>query len=193
MVNAIVLAGGKSRRFGTDKAFAKVGGALMIESLLSVLNLVFKRIIVVTNYPLKYQGFPVEIVEDNVKGIGPLAGIQAGLQASDSERNFVVACDMPLIKASLIHYISNLAEGQVVVPRIGERLEPLHGVYSKSCLPAIERQIKAGHYKIQDFYNQVDVCYVEEVEIKRFDPELMSFLNINLQKDLARIETCLKQ
>lgn len=193
MPNAIVLAGGRSSRFGADKAFVKMGGSTIVESLISLLRLIFPKVIVVTNYPEKYQQFPVQVVTDQIKGLGPLVGIYSGLLASDSARNFVVACDMPLLNPRLIHYLASIPEGEIVVPRIKDKLEPLHAVYSKACLPAIEEQIATGNYKIQNFFNKVDVCYVEEEEIKKIDPTLTSFLNINLQKDLKKILSCLKK
>ncbi|MBU0687091.1 MAG: molybdenum cofactor guanylyltransferase MobA [Candidatus Margulisbacteria bacterium] len=192
MVNAVILAGGESRRFGTDKAFAKVRGSTIIESLLFLLSPLFPKIIVVTNHPDKYKDFPVEVVTDKIKGRGPLVGIYSGLSASDTDRNFIVACDMPLLNPRLIQYIASIPSGKVVVPRINGRLEPLHAVYAKGCIPAIENQIAAGDLKIQNFFSRVDAHYVEEDEVKRFDPTLSSFLNINLQKDLKRIEACLR-
>jgi len=186
-MNAIVLAGGQSSRFGSDKAFAKIGDLTIVESLFFPLSLLFKKIIVVTNFPEKYQAFPVQIVTDKIKGQGPLGGIYTGLLASDSERNFVVACDMPLINPRLIQYLSSIQEGAVVVPKINDKLEPLFAIYAKSCLPAIERQLTAGKNKIQDFFAEVNVRYVAEIELKKFDPTLTSFLNINLQKDLRKI------
>ncbi len=193
MPNAIVLAGGRSSRFGTDKAFVKVGDSTIIESLLFLLCPIFDNLIIVTNHPAKHQAFPAKVVEDKIKGLGPLGGIYSGLLASDSEQNFVVACDMPLLNPRLIHYIMSQARAEVVVPRIKDKLEPLHAVYSKSCIPAIEKQIASGDYKIQNFFAQIDVQYVEEPEIRQFDPNLTSFLNINLQKDLKKIEACLKR
>jgi len=107
--------------------------------------------------------------------------------ASDTERNFVVACDMPLINPRLVRYLSGIKEGQVVVPSIADKLEPLFAIYAKSCLPAIERQLTTGNNKIQDFFAEVNVRYVSKEEIKKYDPNLTSFLNINLQKDLKKI------
>ncbi|MBU0672619.1 MAG: molybdenum cofactor guanylyltransferase, partial [Candidatus Margulisbacteria bacterium] len=191
MLNAIVLAGGRSSRFGTDKAFVKVGGSTIIESLLFPLSLIFEKIIVVTNHAEKFQKFPVELVEDRIKGLGPLAGLHSGLLASDQQRNFVVACDMPLLNPRLIQYICSVPYGQIVVPRIKDKVEPLHAVYSKACIPIIEEQIASGDYKIQNSFGKADVCYVEEEAIRKFDPSLTSFLNINLQKDLKKIVSCL--
>jgi len=187
-ISAIVLAGGKSSRFGQDKAFAKLGDSTIVESLFFPLFLIFDQVIVVTNYPEKYQRFPVKVVVDKVKERGPLGGIYTGLLASNTERNFVVACDMPLVNPRLISYLASIKEGQVVVPQIKDKLEPLLAVYSKSCLPAIEAQLRTGNNKIQNFFDKVNTNVIKEEYIKRFDPTLTSFLNINLQKDLRKIK-----
>jgi len=192
-MNAIVLAGGKSSRFGSDKAFAKIGDLTIVESLFFPLSLLFKKIIVVTNFPEKYQAFPVQIVTDKIKGQGPLGGIYTGLLASDSERNFVVACDMPLINPRLIRYLVSIKEGQIVIPQAHGKLEPLFAIYSKSCLPAIASQLKAGDNKIQNFFDKVNTNIIKEEVFKKFDPTLTSFLNINLQKDLKKISACLSK
>jgi len=192
MLNAIVLAGGRSSRFGQDKAFAKVGDSTIVESLLFSLKIFFNKIIVVTNHVDKYRQFPVQVVEDRIKGMGPLVGIYSGLLASDTERNFVVACDMPLLNPRLISYICSIPEGEVVVPRVEDKLEPLHSIYSRSCIPAIEAQLATGDYKIQNFFDKVETEYVDEEEIRMFDPNLTSFLNINLQKDLKKIDQLIR-
>ncbi|MBU0502731.1 MAG: molybdenum cofactor guanylyltransferase [bacterium] len=193
MVNAIVLAGGRSSRFGSDKAFAKIGDSTIVESLFFPLFLIFKKVVVVTNFPEKYQDFPVQIVQDKIKNRGPLAGIYSGLLASDTERNFIVACDMPLLNPRLIKYLISIQEGQVVIPRIKEKLEPLHAVYTRSCLPAIKQQLIMGDNKIQNFFDKVNTRFVEEEDVRKFDPTLTSFLNINLQKDLRKIKGLVHQ
>jgi molybdopterin-guanine dinucleotide biosynthesis protein A len=193
MQHAIVLAGGRSSRFGKDKAFVKVGDSTIVESLLFPLRLLFDKIILVTNHPEKYRFLGVKTVADKIKGIGPLGGLYTGLINSDTERNFVVACDMPLLNANLIARLISIKEGQVVVPRIKGKLEPLHAVYCKSLIPIIQKQIAKGDYKIQNFFDQVKVHFVEEDEVRKFDPDLTSFLNINLQKDLKEIKACLKK
>ena len=191
-MNAIVLAGGQSSRFGSDKAFAKIGDLTIVESLFFPLSLIFKKIIVVTNFPEKYRAFPVQIVTDKIRERGPLGGIYSGLLASDSERNFVVACDMPLINPRLIRYLVSIKEGQIVIPQAHDKLEPLFAIYSKSCLPAIASQLKAGDNKIQNFFDKVNTNIIKEEVLKKFDPALTSFLNINLQKDLKQLKSQVK-
>lgn len=192
-MNCIILAGGKSLRFGDDKPFAKIGNSTLIEHIIAVLSPLFKDLILVTNYPKKYAGFPVYAIEDKIKNIGPLGGIYTGLLASDSYHNFIVACDMPLLNPSLISHMISLIknDADVIIPNINNKLEPLHAIYGKKCIKAIESQISTGNYKIQDFYCFVNIMHIEEAQLRIFDPGLLSFLNINLQQDLAKIGNCL--
>ena len=169
-VTAVILAGGKSSRFGSDKAFIKIKGAPLIRKQIKILKKIFKKIIIVTNAPHKYRANSslrgsdsdrsnpknviaspsarndtwirnVKIVQDIIKNCGPLAGIYSGLMASDSFYNFVVACDMPFIKASLIRYIlRNKNSYDIIIPKIDKKTHPLFGVYSKNCIPVIERR-----------------------------------------------------
>lgn len=199
-MNGIILAGGKSLRFGEDKAFVNIAGEdsnprLLIENIIGLLAGLFNNIIVATNYPEKYNKYPVKVVVDQIKGVGPLGGIHAGLVASDSEYNFVMACDMPFPNQKLIKHLASTAKGQaIVIPRREGMPEPMFAVYSKRCIPAIEEQINTGNYKIQDFFSRIDdVEYIDEERIGDFDPGFLSFLNLNSKKDLEKINKCLKK
>jgi molybdopterin-guanine dinucleotide biosynthesis protein A len=191
-VDGIILAGGRSLRFGEDKAFVKLGKVTLIEYLIGLLSPVFDQLIVVANDSARLKNYPVTVIEDVFKGIGPLGGIYSGLLESKSDFSFVFACDMPLIRPSLIKYMQSVS-ADVVIPRVRDKVEPLHAIYSKKCLPAIEEQIKTGDYKIQNFLSGLDVRYLEEEEIRRFDPELVCFLNLNTKNDLGKVVSCLKK
>jgi len=99
-----------------------------------------------------------------------------------------VACDMPFLDLKLLRYMILLSPGQdVVIPRIGELTEPLHAIYSKQCLQPIERVLAGGGGgRIIDFFPEVRVRYIEEQEIKLFDPQHLSFFNINMPADLEK-------
>ncbi|MFC1496614.1 molybdenum cofactor guanylyltransferase [Candidatus Margulisiibacteriota bacterium] len=192
-MNGIILAGGQSLRFGEDKAFVKVRDSILIESLISLMTSLFDNLIIVTNYPDKYSGYQVQLIRDKIKGVGPLGGIYAGLLASDAEFNFITACDMPFINAELVKYMKKTARSDVLVPSHAGKLEPLCAVYSKNCIPLIERQLRAGDYKIQNFFPEAEVEMVDEETIKKYDPAKATFLNLNTKKDLARVDACLKK
>jgi molybdenum cofactor guanylyltransferase len=179
-MTGIILAGGESRRMGTDKAFLQIEGRPMIEQVLAVCKGLFGQCIIVTNTPDRYRSFGVEMVGDVFDFRGSLNGIYSGLLRSPSEYNFIVACDMPLLNSRLIAYMAEIAEGHdVVVPRYGGYLEPLHAVYRRRILPVIEAQIRSNDHRIFDLYAHVDVRYLTEEEIDRYDPQRRSFKNLN--------------
>ena len=104
----IILAGGKSSRMGTNKALLTIDGKTVIERIVNQLEQIVDEIIVVTNPFHDYEFLQLPMVEDKWKGMGPLAGIEAGLNASTTERNLIVACDMPFISIELGKYLLSL-------------------------------------------------------------------------------------
>ncbi len=188
---SIVLAGGKSARLGKDKTVELIGGASLLQRVLSRLATFSTEIILVMaqGQAKPPHALPPEtrVIEDVFPGAGSLGGIYAGLTASSSFYNLLVACDMPFLNVSLLQYLLELSpSGDAVIPRVGGYLEPLHAVYSKNCLTPIRHLLEQGNHKIINFFPQLKVRYVEEEEVNRFDPEHLSFLNINTQQDLDK-------
>ena len=129
-----------------------------------------------------------EIISDVYGGKGPLGGIYTGLLTSRSSNSIVVACDMPFLNTELLRYMVESAEGfDAVVPRLGDRMvEPLHAIYSQDCVSKIKTRLEQDRLGVLSFLDTLHVRHVEKVECQRFDPELMSFFNINYQSDLDR-------
>jgi molybdopterin-guanine dinucleotide biosynthesis protein A len=184
---AIVLAGGQSSRMGSvNKPFLHFRGKTMIAYLIDRLKLVFSDVIIAAKEKDPYINYGVKIAIDSFEHQGPLSGMHAGLELSPDQNNFIVGCDMPFLNLELVEYMLDQSISDILVPRIGENFEPLHSIYSKSCIPEIERAIREDIYKITGFWSNLDMRYIEEAEIKKFDPELYSFLNINTKKDYKR-------
>jgi len=187
-VTGVVLAGGKSTRYGTNKAFAEIQGIRLVERTIRVMGSVFERLLIVTNTPDEFAYLDLPMVEDLIKGFGPLGGIYTGLEAIDDEAGFFVACDMPFLRENFLrHMVSLRGDHDAVVPRVRWMVEPLHALYAKKCLPAIRESIHSREYQILKFFQKIKVRYVEEEEIRRIDPDLKSFFNINRPEDLERI------
>ncbi len=187
-VNGIVLAGGKNLRMGRNKALEKLGGQTLIERAVGRLQTIVVRIIVVTaavQDELPSLG-NTQIVPDVYPGKGPLAGIYAGLLASDADQHIVVACDMPFLNTSLLSHMVALALGHdAVIPRLENgMIEALHGVYRRTCLAVLKRRLDEDRLRIQPALEELDVLYIKEADCRRFDPELLSFFNINRPSDL---------
>jgi len=190
-ITCIVLAGGKGLRLGRDKVQETVGNSNLLQRALSQLTPFNGDIIIVTagakSIPQVngYQGF--RIVTDIYPGKGALGGIYTGLAESNSAYNLVVACDMPFLNQALLRYMMELSAGfDLVVPRLGELVEPLHAVYARGCLAPIERLIKRGNLEVRALFDLVKVRYVEASEIDRFDPQHLSFFNVNTEADLEK-------
>jgi len=188
-ISCIVLAGGKGSRLERDKIAEVIGNRSLLEWVLSRLSPFNNEIIIVTSKGQSLSqltGFPgLRIASDIYPDKGPLGGIYTGLAISSSLYNFVVACDMPFLNQALLRYMIQLsANFDLVVPRLGNLVEPLHAVYSKNCLAPIESLLKQDNLSVNQLFPLVRVRYVEAGEVNRFDPEHLSFFNINSKADL---------
>jgi molybdopterin-guanine dinucleotide biosynthesis protein A len=136
----------------------------------------------------------VKRVVDIYPGKGALGGIYSGLRESLSFHSLVVGCDMPFLNIALLRHLIELSPGfDVVIPRVGGYIEPLHAVYSKDCLAPIEALLHKGRLRIADFFPAVKVRYIEDAEVERLDPEHLSFFNINSEADLERARALLEK
>jgi len=176
-------------RLGHDKALEIFDNRILLERVVCNLSLLDSNIIIVTareqSFP-QLTGYPkLRIVTDTYPEKGPLGGIYTGLAVSGSFRNLVVACDMPLLNQALLHYMIQVsADFDLVVPRLGDMVEPLHAIYSKNCLSPVEALLREGNLRVSELFPLVKVRYVEAEEINRFDPRHLSFFNINTKVDL---------
>jgi len=197
-ISCVVLAGGKGLRLGQDKALETIGNKNLLHWVVSYLSLFKSNIIIVTAEKQSLSqltDYPqLRIVTDAYPDKGPLAGIYTGLATSDSLHNLVVACDMPFLNYALLDYILQIsADFDLVIPRLGDMVEPLHAVYSKTCLPPIKSLLEQGNLSIRGLFSLVRVRYVEATEINRFDPEHLSFFNINTEADLDKARQMIKR
>lgn len=189
--SGIILAGGRSRRLGRDKAVENVGGQPLIQRVIQRLSQVTAEIIMVVADQTQADRFPMEqgqrVTQDLYPGKGSLGGIFSGLTAARQEWSLVVACDMPFLNLELLRHLISQREGfDAVVPVLEGRPEPTHALYSKACLLPMEQRLKTDDLKISRFYDQVRVDYVAEEEIASLDPEFLSFFNVNSPPDLDR-------
>lgn len=182
-----ILAGGKSRRFGENKALFKINGRAVIEIVIAAIppgNSVF----IVTNSPAEYTHLGLPVLPDNYPNAGPLAGIHAGLSHSACEWNFFLACDFPRLLTAVIDEISaalfnkNKEEegAQVILPETAEGLQPLCALWSKSALPLIEAALKGKRRSVRAVLAQLSLHRVSLTE-----PEAL--LNLNTREDLAKL------
>jgi molybdopterin-guanine dinucleotide biosynthesis protein A len=189
--SGIVLAGGRSRRLGRNKALETIGGQPLIRRVIDRVEEVAEDVVVVVADQAQAQALPLEnhhrVVVDLHPGGGSLGGIFSGLSAAQHQWAMVVACDMPFLNLDLVRRMLALREGaDAVVPVLGDRPEPTHAIYSKVCLPFMERLLLASDLKISLFFDKVRVTYLPEEEVLSLDPDRLSFFNVNNPDDLER-------
>ena len=194
-ITAVILAGGRSRRFGRDKAVASFAGEPMIRRVIwraaGAVNAA--EVVVVVSTMERARELPLDpehrVAVDAFPDGGALGAIYTGLLSSRTEWALVTACDMPFLSAPLLRHMAHCRGGvDAVVPAPAGRPEPTHALYSRRCLPVIKDRLLAGELKASGFIDQVDVQYLPDDELRRFDPELLSFFNVNRQEDMTRAE-----
>ena len=192
-ITGIILAGGKNFRMGKNKAFLEINGQRIIDRTKDLFVDLFDEIFLVTNSPLDYLDLNLRMVSDLFPGGGALGGIYSGLFHASHSHAFVAACDMPFLNKALISHLGDLSHGfDIVIPKTEDGWEPLHAVYSQKCLPFMDFLLRKENLKIIDLFPKVKKREVTTEEILPFDPQLVSFLNVNTPEDLARAKDLLK-
>lgn len=177
---AIILAGGKSSRMGTNKALLKMNDVPAIERISKSLKPIFLEQMVVTNEPDTYQFLGVKTVKDQFPGRGPLAGIHAGLLASPHEVNLITACDMPFVSAELARaLVLCIADFDAVVPVINGREQPLFSVFKKKAVTEIETSILKGRLRVKDLLGELNVLYIDDLHVPIDGSAERIFFNMN--------------
>ncbi|TMW71809.1 molybdenum cofactor guanylyltransferase [Alteribacter natronophilus] len=160
-VSGIIVAGGQSRRMGQNKALMAIGGKPVIERIRNVLEQCCSTVLVVSNDPDPYLFLGNTIIRDRFEGLGPLAGIHAGLSRQQSSLYVVSACDVPFLSREVVEMLVQEAvahpDADAIIPSSGGRLHPLCAVYRSSAFPAIERALKEERLKLMDALGELQV------------------------------------
>jgi molybdopterin-guanine dinucleotide biosynthesis protein A len=175
--SAIVLCGGRSARMGRDKASLPFGGETLLARVLRLVHEVVPDVVLVAR---EGQELPdgLDAVRDPAEGLGPLAGITAGLAAVSGERVFVAACDMPLLRPALVRRLLELAEGfDACAPVIGGIPVPTCAVYARATAERARQLVAEGRLSARGLLESVRTRWVGEQELRGVDPELASFLD----------------
>jgi molybdopterin-guanine dinucleotide biosynthesis protein A len=184
-MTGVVLAGGRSTRMGFNKALLEFDGARLIERLVWTIRPLFREIAIVANDADTYAYLGLPIWPDRIPGKGALGGIYTAVFHSSFPQTFCIACDMPFPHPTVIASLRDLAPGyDVVVPRTANGYQPLHAVYSKTCLPSMEAMIRADRLKIDRLFPVVRLRTVEEHELRPLDPSLLCFVNVNTREEM---------
>jgi molybdopterin-guanine dinucleotide biosynthesis protein A len=162
-----ILAGGASRRMGRNKALLPFRGKPLLRNQLDLLSPLFSEILLSANDPDPYSPFKLRVVPDQFAEPCSLSGIHALLKAATAPRVFVVACDLPFLNPKLIRAMLEVAgDFDVIVPETSDGMEPLHAIYSRTCVPAIESAAADGRWKVSGFY---DGLWIDQFHVNLAD------------------------
>jgi molybdopterin-guanine dinucleotide biosynthesis protein A len=196
-LSAAILAGGQSRRMGVDKALLRLvpGGPTLIEQVAAAVGAVAGETLIVAN-DRRCAFLNLPIVHDRYPGAGALGGIYSAVAAAAHDHCLVVACDMPFLSAPLLRALAaQPRDYDVLAPFLpvaesrqgttGGVYETLHALYGRGALAAMREQLEAGRYKIVGFFPRVRVRPFPVEEVRRHDPTLRSFFNVNTPERLT--------
>lgn len=191
MAGAIILAGGENTRTGQNKALLDLGGQPLIKRITRIFAGYFENIYIVTTYPEEYfflEG--VKLVSDLIpEKKNSLEAIFSGLCASSDADNFVCACDMPYLNLKLIDYLFRIkSDFDVVAPLVSYKPAAMHTIYTKACIPFMEKSLAKNNKKISKILRDLNVKYVPEEALISEDPELKSFYHIKTYLDYMLVQ-----
>lgn len=189
-LSAFILAGGKSARMGTDKAFVTLDGRTLLARALDATRSVTPDVQIVGN-PLRFAPF-APCVGDIFLGCGPLAGIHAALRTSQTDLNLILAVDLPFVSAPLLRFLVARARDSetstVTVPRSTQAWQPLCAVYRRHFADLAEKALRDGRYRIDALFSETQTHVITENELQAAGFSPRTFINLNTPEDLA--EAC---
>jgi molybdopterin-guanine dinucleotide biosynthesis protein A len=187
---ALILAGGQSRRMGRDKAELRLpppDGPRVIDHVIKALaEVVARQDIIIVGGDREMLGLPT--APDVLAGQGPLVGLYSGLRQTMRDWNFAVACDLPLLQPTLLRGLLSLADDgyDAIVPMLGKG-QTTCALYHRRILPTIERLLAEDVRSLRELLAALNTRYVAEGELRGWDGELVSFVNLNTLEDYARV------
>lgn len=193
-VAGIILAGGRSRRMGRDKALLRFSGdnrSTFLSHLAAVLSAFCDELVLVARDAEQAASCVVPgvaVVIDQVPEVGPLMGLYSGLRSICATHALVVAVDMPFVQPELIAFLLSCPrDDALLVPVVDGVPQVLLAVYPRSLLPTIEICLRAAERGPRALLKAARVRYLEEAQLRRVDPQLCSFVNVNTPEDLANL------
>jgi molybdopterin-guanine dinucleotide biosynthesis protein A len=193
-LSAAILAGGMSRRMGLDKAMLTLGGMTFLERALAAVEVVADDLMIIGDRP-DYHGLGAAVIADSYPGSGPLGGIATALVSARHDHVLVVGCDMPFLSAPLLRAMANQPRGYDALMLVtepdsrdagdGPTVHPLHAIYSRRCLSTAVECLEAGRLRVSAMTARIRVRQLPESWVRRYDPRLLSLMNVNDPSQLA--------
>jgi molybdopterin-guanine dinucleotide biosynthesis protein A len=197
MLSLVIQAGGESRRVGRDKALLPFLGQPLILRPLSRLAGIADEVQITSNQPKNYRFLGLTPIPDLLPGFGALGGLYTALSAASHPYVAVVACDMPFASPELFAYellVLRESDADAVIPRSPAGTEPFHAVYARNaCLPPVKAALDAGKRRVDAWFSEVRIRYLEPDEMQPYDPYGLAFLNINTMEHLEQVETLARE
>lgn len=184
-LGAAILAGGRGKRLGgVAKGLVPVGGEpIVARQLRALAPYVAAPLVVVAGDAGPYAALGARLVTDLHPGAGPLAGLEAALQASDADALLVFACDLPFLDSALIEALRDArADAAAVVARLDGRAQPLAARYARAILPRVTRRLSRDKLRLLDLVAELDPCSID------FPAGTRALFNVNTPANLARAE-----
>jgi molybdopterin-guanine dinucleotide biosynthesis protein A len=182
---AVILAGGKSLRMGRDKAFLEIDGRPLITIMLDLARPFTDLILISSNDTDAFAFLDFRVIPDMYAQQGPLAGLHSGMLSAARELVLLLPCDVPGLSSNLLRQlIIRSGEHDVVVPRTSDRrIHPLPGIYRRTCLPVLERELREGRNSMFRFLQHptLKVCQLDGSSGAFEDSELE---NLNTPADV---------
>ncbi|HCV00484.1 MAG: hypothetical protein CL897_05330 [Dehalococcoidia bacterium] len=194
-VTGVILVGGLSRRFGSDKASAVLRGRPLLQWVRDALAPAVDELLIVTArdqaLPPMHPSIPVTVVEDHEPECGPLGGLTTGFLVATTPICFVACCDAPLLQTGVVQRIVNaLGNHDAVVPEVDGFQQPLTAAYRREpCLVAAQASLGAGVKKVLDAFEGLDILGLGQNHLVRADSDLRSFRNSNTLQELESLAT----
>ncbi|NLP44917.1 MAG: molybdenum cofactor guanylyltransferase [Peptococcaceae bacterium] len=191
-ITGILLVGGESRRMGRNKAFLELDGQTLLERNLAVLSGICSEVLISSREVGPYSGYGFEVIEDTVKGKGPLAGLCSTLNKARFECAFVAACDLPFLNEQAIRFLYDRLENfDAIVPESPEKTHPLHAIYRKRILPTLKANLQQDKLKIDGIIKSFNTCFVrlDDNKLSPTEKEFLqkSVLNTNTPEQWAKV------
>lgn len=189
-ISGVILAGGKSTRFGRNKALETLGGERLVDRAIRLIRGWCDPLFVVCQKPEEYIGVEANIIADIIPDRGPIVGLYTALLFAPTDWVFIRAVDMPFLEKSFAGLIiSRALEGNadVVVPVKEGQYEPLCACYHVRCAPHVKRVIESGGGRMIQFFNRVRVDAIPEEVWKEVDPGGKSLINVNTPESLDEV------
>jgi molybdopterin-guanine dinucleotide biosynthesis protein A len=187
--SAIILAGGLSSRMGRPKAELPFGVGTMLDYVVGEMMGAFDEIVVALANPGSYawETFLSRSIVDEKPHRGPLSALEHALREIRFDRALVCSCDVPFINGELARELCEmLGADDVLVPHVDGKLQMLHAVYRKKCANVLATMRTRGEHRLHEIVKFAKVRIVQEEEIRRLDPGLLSFFNVNTPADYQR-------